>query len=314
MLTAICTLFEKDYHYGVGALVNSLYVHGFRGIVWAGYRGNLPFWAQPLTLSEGYQEYKVAEGCAIRFVKLETHKHFGYYKPDFMWQLMENYCPEVEALFYFDPDIVNKRDWQYYEHWVNCGVALCGDSWYSMPNNHPTRMAWRKFVESHNFVCDRPLEHHYNAGFIGVPKKYQYILSIWQKLTDIATESGYIDFDDLYSHKCVYNYPYIFGDQSIMNMTLMVTDCPISTIGPEGMDFIPGGDTMSHAISPAIKPWRKKILLRGLQADAPTVTDKLYWNNAQTPIPLYSPRKISLTQMEIRIASGIGRFIRRPAM
>ncbi|GAA6619908.1 hypothetical protein [Scytonema sp. NUACC26] len=314
MLTAICTLFEKDYHYGVGILVNSLYQYGFRGVIWAGYRGNLPSWAKSAPHREGYQELSLGQESYIRFVKLDTNKHFAYYKPDFMLELWEKYHPEAEAIFYFDPDIVNKCRWDFYEHWVKRGIALCGDSWYYVPRSHPRRLAWLEFAQSKGFDCKQQLDYHYNSGFIGVHRDRKSIVSLWQKLITLGDEAGYINYQNLYSDENFHCYPYLYGDQTYLNLALMLTNEPLSAIGPEGMDFIPGGTTMSHATVPSVKPWRKKLIASALNGDSPTMTDRVYWQHTQTPIPVYSKATLFLKQLDLRGGSAIGRFMRRAAI
>jgi hypothetical protein len=94
----------------------------------------------------------------------------------------------------------------------------------------------------------------------------------------------------------------------------MLNNYPLSTVGPDGMDFIPGGTIMSHATVPNIKPWRKKLMLSALLGSAPTITDKLYWKHSGTPIKLYSNAKLIQQNLEILLGSAIGRFIRRAPM
>jgi hypothetical protein len=43
MISVICTLFEHHYHCGVASLGNLFYLKGFRGYIFAGNRGELPF-------------------------------------------------------------------------------------------------------------------------------------------------------------------------------------------------------------------------------------------------------------------------------
>jgi hypothetical protein len=136
-------------------------------------------------------------------------------------------------------------------------------------------------------------------------------LKLWQKLEELGELTGYANLDDLYNHNTFHQYPYLYGDQTYLNVALMLTDYPLSTVGPDGMDFIPGGTIMSHATVPNVKPWRKKLIISALEGSPPTITDKLYWRYSQTPIQLYSQAKITWQKFEILCGSALGRFIHR---
>jgi len=130
-------------------LVNSLYEHGFRGTVYAGYRGDLPPWAAAARRESRYSELAVAPGLvpALRS-PLEHQLHFMNYKPT-SCSPWDDYCPEAGALFYFDPDILVQCRWSFFEEWIRFGVAVCADLIPSLPPDHPLRHAWREYFEPH---------------------------------------------------------------------------------------------------------------------------------------------------------------------
>src|SRR5437016_5075011 len=145
MTSAICTLFEGNYHFGLGALTNSLYKEGFRGVIYSGYRGPLPPWITEGKTHDGFTDFKAAEGLVMRFIPLTTSAHLTNYKPDFMLEVWNNHCPVSQSLFYFDPDITVKCRWTFFEEWVHAGVALAADVNPIMPRNHPVRYSWKRF-------------------------------------------------------------------------------------------------------------------------------------------------------------------------
>jgi hypothetical protein len=310
MKTAVCTYCDGDYHYGAGVLINSLFHHGYRGTVFAGYRGSLPPWA-PLKQQDGYWEYRPLEGISVRLVNLETEMHPSLYRATFMEQVWDKFGHDWDALFFFDPDIVNKCRWDFYEWWVSQGIALCGDHWYDVPANHPTRLAWKQFAEDNGFPCQRYLDHHYNGGFIGIPRASKPMLRLWQKLITIAAEAGYLNLKDVNDSEAHQRYPYFPHDQTALNLTLMLITDPLSTMAPDGMDFTTIGTTMSHAIGLQVKPWRKNLVWSALQGVPPSSTDKLFWQHTQTPIQVYSSSTLRWQQIALTVSAAIGRLIRR---
>ncbi|CAN8141314.1 hypothetical protein THIOSC13_540001 [uncultured Thiomicrorhabdus sp.] len=89
----------------------------------------------------------------------------------------------------------------------------------------------------------------------------------------------------------------------------MAWDGRYSIIGKEGMDILPGGFTMSHALG-SPKPWMKKFIRSSLRGNGPTMPDKHYWNYTSSPIKLFSSRYVKNKKISIKIASLAGKFIK----
>lgn len=306
MISAICTLFEGHYHYGVGALVNSLYRYGFRGVVWAGYRGNLPPWASLTETRNGFQDYRVAKDFILRFVPLTADHHFTNFKPDFMLRVLCDYCPEADAIFYFDPDIVIKCRWSFFEEWITYGIALCEDICSPVPDSHPLRMAWRRYYKEHGFVDTSHDDIYVNAGFIGMTRECMSFLMKWKNIQELMAPT----FGGL-SNANISDPTFIFKktDQDALNISKMFSEYPLSLMGQEAMDIKFGGFTMSHAIG-APKPWKKHMIVKALRRLPPSLPDKEYWKNVRNPVTLYSKLSYLIRKADLKIAAALSRFIK----
>ncbi len=303
MNSAICTLFEGNYHYGVGALANSLYAQGYRGMIYAGYRGTLPPWITSSKNADEFTEFSPAEGLVLRFIPLSTNIHLTNFKPDFMLSLWEKHCPNAKSFFYFDPDITVMCPWAFFEEWVQAGVALCADVNQSMPANHPIRHAWKKFYVPHGIVFHREPDLYFNGGFFGLRREEMEFLHCWQKLQELMTpEIGGLKNVNMRDRTFLFHKT----DQDAMNVAAMASESAISPVGQDGMDFQQGGGgfIMSHALG-GQKPWNKKfvrsLLLRG---NSPSRADRLYFRNVKYPIRLYSPFALYLEAA----AADIGKY------
>src|SRR5688572_18740133 len=199
MSLIICTLFEGHYHLGLIALTNSLYHQGYRGNIYAGYRGKLPNWATQATESKqinwpGSRSFEVATGLQLHFLPLTTGYDLTNFKPDFMIQLLEGPAAGAEGVFYFDPDIVVSAPWSFYEEWISCGVALCEDVNSPLPAHHPRRKAWREYFASNGIQLKFKDCIYANGGFIGVQKKDFPFLPLWKKVQEtMALQIGGLD-------------------------------------------------------------------------------------------------------------------------
>jgi hypothetical protein len=307
MNSAICTLFEGHYHYGVGALANSLYKYGFRGTIYAGYRGKLPPWVIGGKEINGDTIFNAAEDLTLRFIPLRTSIHLTNYKPDFMLDVWNKLCPQAGSLFYFDPDITVKCRWTFLEEWVEAGVALCADVNGSMPPNHPIRHAWKQFYGPHGIKFYREPELYFNGGFVGVKREHVGFLHCWQRLQELmAPAIGGLQNVNIRDR----TFLFFKTDQDALNVAAMAIEDPISPMGQEGMEFQPGGYVMSHAAG-GVKPWKKKHVLSALTAVKPSSADKIFWDNVALPIRVYPDAVVRTHKTMIRIASLIARFYRQ---
>lgn len=310
MSSAICTLFEGEYHFGVGALANSLYANGFRGTIYVGYRGALPAWIAGAKTGDGLTTFSPADGLVLLFVPVTAQVHLTNYKPDFLLAVWEKFCPAAAALFYFDPDIAVKCRWQFFEEWVAAGVAVCQDINGSMADNHPIRHAWRTQLGPLGVTFHHHFDTYFNAGFVGVGRRDRSFLNDWQRVQSLMQNCG-VDFQSLGVGDRT--FPFTCRDQDALNIACMMTPQSISPTGQDGMDFQHGGGgyIMSHAIGNP-KPWNNQFLRAYLRrAATPSRADKEHFRQVEFPIRLYSPAALWFKRFSLLTASFLGRFMRK---
>ena len=315
MSAVVCTLFEGNYHHGVAALVNSLYHHGFRGTVYAGYKGSLPPWVEKTKqalFAENLkaEEFLVTEGLSIIFVKLDTDYHLTNYKPAFMLQVVGSLNYDIDSIFYFDPDIVVKCNWSFFEKWVKYGVAVVNEIiWNDMPVNHPKRKMWEEVAINAGMKVENRLISYVNAGFLGLSESNFSFLGTWKKLIEHCIDSLGMD-ESKFTQTGRISELFEGADQDLFNLSLMCTELPISNVGPDAMDFIYGGWLMSHSTGQT-KPWLKNYVTSFLNGYPPTLQDKEFWKYSSGVIKSLSINRVRTAYFLMKVTSLLGRLYRR---
>ncbi len=337
----ICTLFEGHYHYGLGAFLNSLANAGFSGTVWAGFRGSMPKWADryktdgscsqqadsegvtgshPLTWppaqpngnmsqTEGPENtFLIEKNIKLVFIRQENPVHFTFQKPDFMLSIWDNYCPDTECMYYFDPDILLKANWSFFEQWTTHGIALCEDVGSPFSKTHPIRLEWTEYLSKKGATLLAKDNCYVNGGFIGLHKSCKSFLTDWKYIQSLIQED--IAERNLIGVKDR-SYRFHMPDQDALNIAKDRTTHPLSIADKNAMDFIPGGYIMAHAIGNP-KPWKKNFMKHLLRTgNRPTSADRLYFKFARKPIDLYANSRFEFffRLINLKIAILFGRLI-----
>jgi hypothetical protein len=319
MKCVVCTLFERHFHFGVAGLVNSLCASGFAGTVYAGFRGPLPPWAEREVKAQpnGHSLLDVSPEVRLVFVPVETTAHLTNYKPDFMLQVEALAAAETDALIYCDPDLLFDIPWSYITDWLSCGIAVCEDVTSPMPENHPTRVGWRRFFREHGHELQFRSTSYANGGFVGLTWNHRKILPLWQEfMAHIAKLLGggnVVGIAGGQLLKGFYGFADCFHktDQDALNAILEASpDIPVSFLGPEAMGFRGGRAPLPHSLGNP-KPWNRAYLRYALRGIPPRKVDKIYWNRMDGPLRPFSATQIASARWRLSVAAFMGRFMRR---
>jgi hypothetical protein len=307
MVDVVCTLFEGHYAMGMAALVNSLHAAGFDGVVCAGHRGAPPAWAERFPLHPDGIARAVGGRMALRLVELPPGPHLASYKPQFMLRALDEWCPGTDRISYFDSDITLLCSWQAIRDWSDGAVALCADLFDQVGDDHPLRRAWRRFFGARGIAMDRPRSCYVNSGFIALPSSLRSVLTQWARMQDeVAITYGQPDTLRQYDR----SFPFHNPDQDALNAALHAGDWPLSVAGKDAMGFVPGGYLLAHAAGKP-KAWERHFVLDALRGLPPSTADKQYWRHVSRPVALYSPFQLWFNRAGLKLAAGIGRFVRR---
>jgi hypothetical protein len=305
----VCTLFEGSYGIGVAALINSLAAAGYTGKVYIGFRGVLPTWAKDIE-KRGGCVYELGNELLVEFVLLNTDWALANYKPDFMLHIMEALEPRAHGIIYFDPDVTVRCQWKFFQQWFEFGLMVCEDVNSPIHETHPRRMMWRRFfpdlLSEESFAVS---DAYINSGFLGIPREHLNFLRRWSSVIERASPIAGGLAEWLGHNPREPFSPFSALDQDSLNIAIMASKVPISVIGPEGMDFRPGGYVMSHAVGPA-KPWSGRFFRRALTGRAPSLADRSFVTYVSSgPLKPISDLHLSMMRFDLLIAKIVSKLV-----
>jgi len=300
---AILTLYEGNYHLGVGALINSAIHAGFAGRFFVGYRDALPPWVADLDCT-GEGTYTV-EGREIRFFHCAPKRHLTYHKPFAALDILEDY-PEIDAIFYADPDVLFVAKWAYFEKWVRAGVSVCLDANFPFIGPaHPWRLDWRGMIAQSQLREVNHTSNYFNAGFIGVKREDAVLLKNWVKLTDTFEQNGGNSLAMDTGNFLIS----VRSDQELFAAAAM-TFQGISELGLEGMGFNGHYCILSHAIE-SPKPWNHSFLSNACDGISVSRASQYFMQFSQHPIRLWSKNVYRLKMIALRLSQLMTRFYQK---
>jgi hypothetical protein len=288
-------------------LINSALAAGFTGRFLIGYRDVLPPWIKSLgKISE--LEFAVKER-RITFFQATPARHLGFHKPFALLSALETY-PEIDVIYYADPDVAVLAPWKFFSDWVQNGIALVQDgSFPQVSQFHPWRRVWGALLQEAG-MDSFPISScaYANSGFIGLRRADEQFIEKWAKIT-LCHEAG---GENTTSFSMNERWKAVTGDQDLLAATTMAWSEPISMLGPEAMGFTGHYFILSHATE-SPKPWAKSQLLQALRGAAPTQASKRYLRFSEAPIRSVSKRKMLAQKLDFMAAQLIARFYRRPS-
>ncbi|PHK98255.1 hypothetical protein CGL56_11160 [Neolewinella marina] len=286
------TLAERDYFLGLAALLNSMAHHGtYVDKVIVGYREALPDWLPPLAASRNGQSFTTSGGVEVELVELNGSLHMVHEKPKWFLHVTEVLAPEATEYFFFDSDIVINTRMNFFGEWVREGVAICGDVNFVFNRRHPIRQKWARIAEEGGRRITNQLDDYYNSGFLGWTQETKSFIQDWNDaFALLAPHSGNMNEFRVFDRTAVV----LSTNQDSLNLAMMITEQPLSLMGPEAMGFIYGLRLMHHPIGP--KPWTRKFTREFFNGKPPRDSDLIFWQNVNgselRPVPDSQVRKM----------------------
>jgi hypothetical protein len=301
---AFITIAEGSYFDGVVALLNSVIKSGFTGNFHVFYRGDLPEWTRSLS-EVSPSTYQVGENKVIfRLSKFPHHLRFS--KPASMMEVLEE-DPELDGIFYADPDVTLLAPWSFFESWIEQGVTVCLDSNFPwIHERHPWRASWAKLIAESGLNVVSKRREYANSGFVGIPRSQVQVLENWGKLVETYVKSG----ADVTTFKKESRIAPVAGDQDLLMATLSTIEEEPSFLGRDGMGFNDHFMVMSHAVA-RIKPWDRRFVWTALKGDKARETNLHWLENLREPVEGISKLRWYTKMLDYKASLLISRFWRR---